>query len=139
MNSFSEQFAILLLLGLPIACISWTVTHEELFAEFRDYCKGRGERCSSFAERKFFYLPTCEYCFSHYVAALFLIITGFKLIYPDWRGFLISFFALVWVANIYMSFFGRLRVELKKERVELKKDEQSLEASPNAKAGGDRP
>ena len=71
-------------------------------------------------QRKFFYLFTCEYCFSHWVAALFLLITRYKLLYSDWRGYLLGWFALVWIANQYMSIFGRLRLDIKRERVELK-------------------
>ena len=70
-------------------------------------------------ERKFFYLFTCEYCFSHYVTAAFLIITRYKLLYQDWRGYLIAGFSLVWVANIYMGIFGRLRLDLRKERDDI--------------------
>jgi hypothetical protein len=68
------------------------VTHEEVFREQREYCKRRSEGCRRWYERKFFYLFTCEYCFSHYIAAAFLIITRFKLLFPDWRGYVIAFF-----------------------------------------------
>jgi len=77
--------------------------------------------------RKFFYLFTCEYCFSHYVAAFFLWLTGYKLLLDDWRGYLIAGFALVWVANVYMSIFGRLRLGIRSERkdIEIKEDQLS--------------
>ena len=117
--ALSHQFAFLLLLAVPVACISWTVTHEEVFREPRDYCKGNAERCRSYLVRKFFYLFTCEYCFSHYVAAGFLVITRFTLLYDGWRGYMIAWFALVWVANVYMSAFNRLRLEIKHENVEI--------------------
>ncbi len=38
----------------------------------------------------------------------------------DWRGYVIAGFALVWIANIYMSFFGFLRQNIKKEITEIK-------------------
>lgn len=117
--SLSRQFAYLLLLALPIACISWTVTHEEVFREPREWCKEKSQRCRPLAVRKFFYLFTCEYCFSHYVAALFLAITRFQMLYEGWRGYLISWFALVWVANFYMSVFNRLRLDIKHENVDI--------------------
>ena len=66
----SHQFAYLLLLALPIACASWTVTHEEVFREPREFCKEKSQNCKPLPVRKFFYLFTCEYCFSHYVTAL---------------------------------------------------------------------
>jgi hypothetical protein len=121
-----ELFA-LFILGLPIASIAWTVTHEEVFREPREYCKDRSEKCDKLLKRKFFYLFTCEYCFSHYVTAFFLILTRFKLLFPDWRGYLISGFALVWVANLYMSIFARVRLDVKRERVEIAAQEKALE------------
>lgn len=121
-----QQLAFLLILGLPIASIAWTVTHEEVFREPRDYCVDRSKDCDRLLKRKFFYLFTCEYCFSHYVTVAFLFITRFKLLYEDWRGYLISGFALVWVANIYMNIYARVRMELKKDRVEIAVQEQAI-------------
>lgn len=122
-----HELLALFVLALPIASIAWTVTHEEVFREPREYCKNRSEKCAKLLQRKFFYLFTCEYCFSHYVTAFFLVITRFKLLYEDWRGYLISGFALVWVANFYMSIFARVRLEVKKERVEIAAQEKALE------------
>ena len=140
MMSLGEQFAHLLLLAVPIACIAWTVTHEEVFREPREFCKDRSERCRKLLERKFFYLFTCEYCFSHYVTIFFLIITRFKLLYDDWRGYLVSLFALVWVANVYMNIYARVRLDIKRERVEIAVQEKTInqnEAVP-VHADGDR-
>ena len=120
------QTAYLFLLAIPIACIAWTVTHEEVFREPREYCIARCHKGKTIAERKFFYLFTCEYCFSHYVTLLMLIITGYKLLYTDWRGYLIAGFALVFVANVYMSLFALVRVDLKKVRLEAQKEEQEV-------------
>ena len=91
----SHQFSFLLLLGLAVACVSWTITHEEAFREPREFCKNKSQSCEPFYQRKFFYLFTCEYCFSHYVAALFLLLTHLQMLYQGWRGFVISEFALV--------------------------------------------
>ncbi len=124
--SLGYQLLALFILAIPIACISWTVTHEEVFREPREWCAANSKECRRAYERKFFYLFTCEYCFSHYVTIAFLVITGFKLLFPDWRGYLIAGFSLVWVANIYMSFFGRLRLDIKHERVEIAADETML-------------
>ena len=49
----------------------------------------------------------------------FLLVTRFTLLYPGWRGYLVGGFALVWVANIYMSLFGRLRLDIREERAEV--------------------
>jgi len=123
----SRELFTLFILALPIASIAWTVTHEEVFREPREYCKDQSEKCDKLLKRKFFYLFTCEYCFSHYVAAFFLLLTRFKLLFPDWRGYLISGFALVWVANLYMSIFARVRLDVKRERVEIAAQEKALE------------
>jgi len=113
------QILWLVLLSLPVSCIAWTVTHEDLFREPREYCIRRSEGAGRWYIRKFFYLFSCEYCFSHYVALAVLIMTGYRLLLPDWRGFVIAGFALVWVANLSMSLFARLRLEIKSERVDI--------------------
>jgi hypothetical protein len=114
----SQQVADLFLLALPIACIAWTVTHEEIFKEPRDFCIKKSKTCKTLLERKFFYLFTCEYCFSHYITIIFLFITKYHLLFDDWRGYLIGGFALVWIANFYMSLFGLVRVGMKREKME---------------------
>jgi len=115
----SYQFSFLLMLGLAVACVSWTVTHEEVFREPREFCKAKSQNCKPLYQRKFFYLFTCEYCFSHYVTALFLLLTHFQMLYQGWRGFVISEFALVWIANLYMGVFNRLRLEIKVENLAI--------------------
>ena len=120
------QIIWLFVLAIPIACIAWTVTHEEIFREPRDYCVDKSMKCQSLLERKFFYLFTCEYCFSHYVTLFFVIITNYTLLMPDWRGYIIAGFSLVWVANFYMSIFNLLRQSIKKDKTEIKEIEQKL-------------
>ncbi|HEY0176185.1 MAG TPA: hypothetical protein VGC08_07400, partial [Pedobacter sp.] len=110
----------LIVLAVPIACIAWTVTHEEVFREPREYCANRSKKGKTLAERKFFYLFTCEYCFSHYVTILFLFLTNYHLLLSDWRGYIIAGFSLVWIANVYMSLFGLVRQDISKEKSEIK-------------------
>ena len=121
----SHQFAFLLLLGLAVSCITWIVTHEEIFREPREFCKDRSQNCSQLYQRKFFYLFTCEYCFSHYVTAVFLLLTHFQMLYTGWRGFVISEFALVWTANVYMGAYNRLRLEIKAENLSIAEQTKS--------------
>lgn len=121
------QVAWLFLLAIPIACVAWTITHEEVFREPREFCVRESKEGGNAAKRKFFYLFTCEYCFSHYVTIFFLIVTRFKLLYPDWRGYLLSLFALVWIANQYMSIYNRLRLDIKHEKIEIKHDEKKIQ------------
>ena len=127
MPSLPTQTAWLFLLAIPIACVAWTVTHEEIFREPREYCIDRSQHCRTIWARKFFYLFTCEYCFSHYVTIGALTITGFRLLLDDWRGYFIAGFALVWIANLYMSLHALIRTSLKAEGLEAKLEEKKLE------------
>ncbi len=120
------QILWLFVLAIPIACIAWTATHEEILREPRDYCFDKSQNCKTLLQRKFFYLFTCEYCFSHYVALLFIILTDYKLLLLDWRGYIIAGFSLVWIANVYMSFFNLLRQSIKKDKTVIKEIEEKL-------------
>jgi hypothetical protein len=122
--SVGMQAAWLFILAIPVACISWTVTHEEVFREPRLFCVRMSRRGRNLPIRKFFYLFTCEYCFSHYITIGILALTGFKMIFSDWRGYLISGFSLVWIANVYMSLFSLLRMDIKKEKTIIKEIEE---------------
>ena len=124
--SISVQLVWLFVLALPIASIAWTVTHEEIFREPREWAAGRSRTAASLLARKFYYICTCEYCFSHYVAAAFIAFTRYRLLLEDWRGYVIAWFAVVAVANLYMSLYGRLRVDIKSERLEAEVKEQEL-------------
>lgn len=53
-----------------------------------------------------------------------LAITKFQLLFTDWRGYFVAGFALVWIANIYMSLYAFIKVDIKKERVITKIEEQ---------------
>lgn len=123
----SEQIFWLVILSLIAASIAWTVTQEEIFREPREYCADRSENCDGFFKRKFFYVFTCEYCFSHWVTLFLLILTGFRLLLDDWRGFLLAFFAIPWLANQWMSIYRRLRVGIKHENLQAKVVEEKLE------------
>jgi hypothetical protein len=57
------------------------------------------------------------------------LLTGYKLLLDDWRGYVIAGFALVWVANLYMGVFGRLRLGIKSERTEIEIKEEQLQKS----------
>jgi hypothetical protein len=121
-----QQIVWLFVLALPIAAVTWTIVHEEIFRELREICVQRSKNCRSFVQRKFFYVFTCEYCCSHYITAIFLTITGYRLLLDDWRGYLVSFFALVGMANVYMSLFGRLRVDIRSERLDIAVKEEVI-------------
>ena len=124
--SLPTQLLYLVILAAPIACVSWTVTHEEVFREPREWCHRMSRHHPNALVRKFFYLFTCEYCFSHWVTIGFVAFTGFKILLADWRGLVLAGFALVWLANVYMSLFGRLRLDIKHEKEEIAVVENEL-------------
>ena len=126
MMNLDTNWLALLLLALPIASIAWTVTHEEIFREPREWCAERSQSASNMLVRKAFYVFTCEYCFSHWVTLAMLSITKFQLLYHDWRGYLVSGFALVFVANVYMSLFGLMRLEVRVDRLDIATKEAEL-------------
>ena len=131
MKPLWEQIVELFVLGIPIACVARTVVFEEVFREPREWCQSQSKICNNLFKRKFFYLFTCEYCFSHYVTIVALAVTQFQLLYPGWRGYLVAFFALVFVANFYLNLYARLRVDITSEKkaIEVKEREaQKLEA-----------
>jgi len=113
--SITGQIFWIIILSLVVASIAWTVTQEEIFREWRDVCKERSKSCRNILQRKFFYVFTCEYCFSHWVALLVIIVTGFQVLFEDWRGYVLAFFLLPWVANQWMSLYRLLRVDIKHE------------------------
>lgn len=125
--SEKAQMLWLFVLAAPVACIAWTVTHEEVFTEPREWCVKKSRTARTFAARKFFYLFTCEYCFSHYVTIGFLILTRYRLWLDDWRGYVLAGFSLVFIANAYMSLFGELRLEIRQDRQEIAANEESAE------------
>ena len=76
--NISLQVLYLFIIAHPFASVAWTITHEEVVREFRDFCVRESKTRRRIYERKFFYL-FYECCFSHYVTTVFLIITRFKL------------------------------------------------------------
>ena len=119
----NAPFYYVLIFAMPVACIAWTVTKEEIFKEPRDYCIDKSKSSNTIWKRKFFYLFTCEYCFSHYITLAMIIITNYTLIFDGWRGYLISGFSIVWMANVYMSLYHLVRIDLKKNKIIAEKEE----------------
>ena len=128
--AIAEQIYVLIILSLVVASISWTVTQEEVFHEFHDYCADRSEGARNILVRKFFYLFTCEYCFSHWVTVGVLLVSGFKLLFDDWRGYITAFFVLPWLANQWMSIYRHIRVAIKYENTLAKKEQRNIKPKP---------
>lgn len=123
----STQIFWLVMLSMIVGSIAWTVTQEEIFREWREVCSDKSKSCGSLLQRKFFYVFTCEYCFSHWVTVLILIFTGFRLLIDDWRGYVLAFFVLPWLANQWMSIYRRLRVGIKAENLRAEEVRERLE------------
>ncbi|MDI1241814.1 MAG: hypothetical protein PSX80_07825 [bacterium] len=120
--SIPDQVFWLLVIAAAVASVAWTITQEEIFREPREYFAEHSKHATSFLFRKFCYMMTCEYCFSHWVTIFFLFITGFRLIFDDWRGYLLSFFVTAWTANQIMSLYRRLRVVIKLDNAIAEKE-----------------
>lgn len=125
--TIGQQVLLLFLFSIPVACVAWTVTHEDVFRELREWLTARSKASRNIVSRKFFYLFTCEYCFSHYVTIAMLLMTRFTLVFDDWRGYVISGFSIVWIANLYMSLFGRLRLAITSERQDIEVVEKMVQ------------
>jgi len=136
--ALATQLIWLAVLPLAIASVAWTVTHEEIFREPREFCAERSKTCRRLLERKFFYVFTCEYCFSHYVTIGFIALTRYHLLLEGWRGYVIAFFALTAVSNIYLSLYGRLRVDIKVDRLDAAVKEHQVAAVTGAADTADR-
>jgi len=119
-----SQIVWLFLLAIPVACVSWTWTQEEITREIRELLLAKCESSMSILMRKVCYALTCEYCFSHYVTALVLYLTGFKLLREDFTGYLLSGFSIVWIANIYMTYMAIHRTRLKLMRQTASRNEE---------------
>jgi len=121
--SISLQVLFLFIIAMPIASVAWTVTHEEVFREFMTYAWRRAGHAGGCTNESSSTFLTCEYCFSHYVTALFLVSLDSSCYCPDWRGYVIAGFSLVGIANVYLGLFARLQLDVKRERVEITAEE----------------
>jgi hypothetical protein len=124
------QIVWLFVLAIPIACVVRSVVFEEIFSQPREWMERKADAAPHFWQQKFFYLFTCEYCFSHYVTLFFMFLTRYKLLMDDWRGYLIALFALVLVANAYLNIYARLRLNLTKEKATIKTIEKNSRENP---------
>lgn len=114
-----DQIMALFILGLVVAVVTWIPTHEELFREPREWMLEKSQGNRPWWSRKFFFMWTCEFCLSHYVALAVVLIMDLRLLVEDWRGIVVALFATAAVANVFMSAFAKLRVGLSTDRVDL--------------------
>ncbi len=104
----------ILIAALPVACVAWTVTQEEVFREVREWlCVVRDNPAARWWCRKLAYMPTCPYCLSHYVALTAVLVFHLRLLNDAWTGAIAAWFAVVYVANAYMTVYHLLRQALR--------------------------
>jgi hypothetical protein len=111
-----------LIIAFPVAICSWTIAKEEVFAWLRWLCHKAldwGDRhglCGKIAAKPF-YMPTCEFCTSFWVTFFFVdVVTPFRMLTTGWKGWMVGeFFVMAW-ANVYMSIYSRIRVEITKDK-----------------------
>jgi membrane protein required for beta-lactamase induction len=133
---YGSQIVFAAILGLPVACISWTVTQEELFREMRDYLAAyQARHRRSWWRKKLAYSPTCAYCLSHYVAGALIGLLQFKMLVDDWRGYVVSLFTLVLIANVYLTVYHLLRVGLRWSRLLADRGERPARLISKAVSG----
>jgi hypothetical protein len=54
---------------------------------------------------------------------MFLAIAQFQILLSGWRGYLLAWLTTVWLANVYMSLCGRLRLDIRHEHLQIKTKE----------------
>lgn len=127
-------------LAVPVAIIVRACTTEEILRQPREFCSRQhhhydelaGSGPERFLQRlryvllaKLCYVPTCDFCFSFWVSLVVVWIAEYSMYYEDWRGFALATFVVMGVANVYLSAFSHLRVDLRKERAVAETIEKS--------------
>jgi hypothetical protein len=120
-----------------VALIAWTQAKEEIAKEFRNWLQHQSETGKTLVARKLAYMLTCEFCFSFWVSLISLIVFRHRVAYDDWRGVILALFATWGIANIYMTGYSRFRVEIRKDQMEIKKEEAKMENGAADKTDGD--
>ena len=131
--ALGRQLVVLFVLAIPIACVAWTVTHEEVFREPREWCV-RQQPVRPHAPRAEVLLPLHLRVLLQPLRDDVLPLgdplpaassrDGAATCSPASR--------LVWIANLYMSLFGRLRLDIRKERQEIDAEEKPAIVAPGA-------
>ena len=129
-------------LAVPVAIIVRACTTEEVFRQPREFCASQNrryedlldreqanfvERARYFALSKLCYVPTCDFCFSFWISLLVVWIADYYLYFDDWRGLALATFVVMGMANVYISLYSHIRVDLRKERAVAKTIEKTQE------------
>lgn len=103
---------------LIVSCVTWTITQEEIFKELREWLKSKSDD-SGWLIQKVSYLPTCHYCFSHWVGILVFVAASRAPSFIGWMWY----FPVIWLANHSMTIYGHLRQMQKRCSWEAKERE----------------
>lgn len=110
----------LLLYALVVAVISRTVTQEEIFREVKEYAKDIAtDPARGWWKRKLFYPLTCQYCFSHWVAAVLVLVSGYDVTLAESMtlfSFVFSVLVLVGVANLMLVLYELITLKIQHQR-----------------------
>ena len=139
-ESLGGRLLTLVILAVPVACVTWTVIHEEVFREVREYFGRKSPHGQASA------------------GAQVLLLVHLRILRPDryknarssrwcsrnsrsawrgWRGCILAGFGLVWLANVYMALFGAAaHSDIKHEVREIAQVERRLEKPPPARPSG---
>ena len=115
------QLVWLSTLSIPVACVAWTLTHEEVFVSRTSIAKskrGKPRICSpasvfTYSLANIVSATTPPSFFPSFTVQIVTVQT------LDWRGYLIAFCSLVWVSNQYISVYNHLRLDIRHEQVEI--------------------
>lgn len=118
-----------------VAVIAWTQVKEEITRELREWLKGKSQSARTLPVRKLAYMLTCEFCFSFWVSLLALIVFRHRVGYDDWRGLLLAQFVTWAIANVYMTGYSIFRIDIRKDQIEIKKEEAKVETIEHIKNG----
>ncbi len=101
-----------------VAVLVRTLTTEAIFQEPRDWLERyAADPGHPLLWRKLSYMPTCDFCASFWVSlALVAGLFQYRLVFEDWRGYVVSVFTVMALANVYMAAFSLLRLDLRRDR-----------------------
>jgi len=107
-----KELMMLAMLAIPAAFAAWTITQEEIFQDFREWletaCK---DRC--YVAKKLAFLPTCYFCTGTWTGFFFLMLCPMKFVSQGIQGYLLAWFTLAAIEQVYLTSFHILRVLLR--------------------------
>jgi hypothetical protein len=113
-----------LVMAATVAILARAAAMEEVFSEPRQWLTKRAEDGSrAWVVRKVCYMSCCPFCLSFWLSLLVVIACEHWLFFDDWRGLILSVFAVMGIANVYMECFSRLRLDVRRNRAEAENRE----------------